>query len=77
MGLRGRRLLLGLLSLAAAGLAALYAFGNAVTLSINQTYHPESVVVLDHLAWALPAVVAVLALVSGVLFVLRSLRRDR
>lgn len=71
MGLRGRRLLLGLLSLAAGGLAGLYAFANSVGLTINQTYHPESVDVLDHLAWIVPAFIAVITLALGLLLILR------
>ena len=77
MGVRGRRLLAGLLSLVIAALGALYAFGNAVALSINQTYHPASVDILDHLAWIVPAVVAVIALVLGLLLIFRSWRPDR
>lgn len=77
MGVRGRHLLVGLLSLAAAVLGALYAFANALGLSINQTYHPASVGILDHLAWIVPAVVAVIALLLGLLLIFRSWRPDR
>ncbi len=76
MGLRGRRLLAGFLSLAAAVLAALYAFANSVGLTINQTYHPESVDILDHLAWIVPAVIAVIALVLGLALIFCLRRPD-
>lgn len=77
MRLRGRRLLVGVLSLAAGVLAAVYAVGNSVVLGIKQTYHPATVDIMDHLAWTVPAVVAVIALLLGLLLIFRSWRPDR
>ncbi|MDP1736555.1 MAG: hypothetical protein Q8L23_03850 [Caulobacter sp.] len=77
MGLRGRRLLAGVLSLVAAALAAVYAVGKYGVLGINQTYHPETVGLLDHLACAVPAAVAFIALALGLLFIFRSWKPDR
>lgn len=77
MGLRGRRLLAGILSLVVAAVAAVYAVDKFVVLGINQTYHPETVGLLDHLASAVPAAVAVIALILGLLLIFRSWRSDR